>query len=155
MVIPIQPRSAGLFGFRQSEIHVMSDTTFVEPTSTDLAKPAADEKQQSQWKQRGIFCCAMCGSGITSSDKGIVRQGNHYHDCLNPDGRRFLVACFSEASGCVYSGELIERFSWFRHYRWQFARCRSCHSQLGWHYVGSDMFVGLILEQLVECPQQE
>lgn len=130
----------------------MSDTDTDDTQITKVVRPAVRRLAKPEWEERGAYCCAMCGNKVTTSENAVVRQGNHFHDRVNPDGRRFLIVCFAAAEGCNCSGKLTADYSWFEGYRWHFAHCQACGSQLGWRFVGVDSFFGLILEQLVECP---
>lgn len=114
-------------------------------------------KHETQSKQKEIdenqatYCCAVCHQKITSEVSAICVEGEHEHLKFNPDGRKFLLCCFSSASGCVMSGDATSYFSWFPGNMWQFAHCRECGAQMGWYYEGQSKFYGLIKEQLVRC----
>ncbi len=111
----------------------------------------ARTRRQEDFSGEQQLCCVICRHAITSSRDATVRQGNHFHDRTNPDGRRFLIACFQNAPGCFVSGNSTAIHSWFTGYHWSFAHCAGCSCQIGWHYSGEQPFFGLMVEQLVEC----
>ena len=100
------------------------------------------------------FCCAVCDNIITSQSDAIQVYGAHQHTKLNPDGRRFLIRCFSEAIGCALYGEATSYHTWFAGYSWRFVHCEKCNIQLGWYFQENDYFFGLIKEQLIRCDDQ-
>ena len=97
------------------------------------------------------YCCAVCQHVITSGSSAISVEGEHTHIKSNPNGRKFLLRCFSSAVGCAMSGDSTSYFSWFAGYKWQFAHCKECGAQIGWFFEGQGNFFGLIKEQLVRC----
>ena len=115
------------------------------------SKSKARRKSREEYSHQQNYCCAICRHVITNSANATVKQGNHFHDRVNPDGRRFMIACFGDAPGCYTSGTATLAHSWFSGYPWTFAHCANCSCQVGWHYQGEDEFFGLMLEQLVDC----
>lgn len=97
---------------------------------------------------REYYCCVLCDNPVTTTDLAVTRDGNHYHDRTNPEGLRFLLACFSAAPGCIVDSSRSREHSWFAEYAWSVARCSQCQSQLGWYFRGEDDFYGLILDRL-------
>lgn len=118
-------------------------------SSTDIKPAPRPSLGPAKGRQRDLYCCALCESPITTSDQAIIRAGNHYHDRTNPDGMRFLLACFSTAPGCEVDADSHSEHSWFEDYRWMVARCGRCAVQLGWLFRGKDEFFGLILDRLI------
>jgi len=97
------------------------------------------------------YCCAVCHQMITSESTAITVEGEHTHVKINPDSRKFLLRCFSAATGCRQTGQLTAYHSWFAGFNWQFAQCVQCSTQLGWYFDGVKPFFGLITEQLITC----
>lgn len=106
------------------------------------------EARQQQRQEKDFYCCALCENTVTSTDQAVTRDGNHYHDRTNPEGLRFLLACFSQAPGCEVDGIFSTEHSWFSSCAWAVARCNHCQSQLGWFFRGQDDFFGLIVDRL-------
>jgi len=114
-------------------------------------KQDTQSEQESVEKNQAVLCCAVCQHIITSGASAISVDGEHTHIKINPDGRKFLLRCFSTAPGCAMAGDPTSYFSWFAGYNWQFAHCNQCGAQMGWFYEGQSKFYGLIKEQLVRC----
>ncbi|WP_455220661.1 cereblon family protein [Kaarinaea lacus] len=115
------------------------------------ASNVVQAKQEDIDPNKAQYCCAVCHQKITSESTAINVDGEHTHIKINPDGRKFLLRCFSSAMGCRKAGEPTAYFSWFAGYHWQFAQCAQCGAQLGWYFEGVNPFFGLIKEQLVRC----
>jgi hypothetical protein len=122
-----------------------------ESTGHFQTKLVDQEKQQDIDDRAALYCCAVCHQKITSESAAISVEGEHAHVKINPDGRRFLLRCFSAVTGCRKSGEPTMYFSWFSGYRWQFVHCTQCGAQLGWFFNGKESFFALIKEQLIGC----
>lgn len=102
-----------------------------------------------------VLACSFCRRPITTSEARIDIQGAHAHSFANPDGLRFRVGCFAQASGLALVGPRSAYFTWFPGYTWQVALCGNCHEQLGWFYRSADAcFHGLILERLREAEEE-
>lgn len=112
-------------------------------------------KESTGDEKNSAYCCAVCQQFITSESTAITVEGEHTHIKTNPDGRKYLLCCFSAASGCAQSGDPTSYFSWFAGYNWQFAHCSQCGVQLGWVFEGQNRFYGIIKEQLVPCHGQD
>lgn len=81
-------------------------------------------------------------------------SGSHEHRFTNPDGFRFRIGCFSEASGLAKFGPSTLEHTWFAGYSWQVELCGGCREQLGWFYRSDEhSFHGLILDNLVEVEE--
>jgi hypothetical protein len=95
--------------------------------------------------------CSTCKTPITTADHRIELQHSHYHRFANPSGITFNIACFSEAFGCIISGEPTLAFSWFPGFYWQYTFCEHCETHLGWYYQAAtnNYFYGLIVDKLV------
>lgn len=114
-------------------------------------KRVTQSKHKTVDEHNSAYCCAVCQHLITSGGSAIRVEGEHSHIKVNPDGRKFLLRCFSSAVGCAMSGDPTPNFSWFAGYKWQFAHCSECGAQMGWFYEGQSKFYGLIKEQLIRC----
>ena len=108
-------------------------------------------KQEAADEDHTAYCCAVCQQFITSDSTAINVEGEHIHVKTNPDGRKYLLCCYSGATGCTQSGDPTSYYSWFTGYNWQYAHCRQCGVQLGWYFEGTSRFYGIIKEQLVRC----
>ena len=101
-------------------------------------------------KKRYIIC-KFCSNNITDSSKIISIENCHNHTFVNPAGIIYNINCYSEAKGCIVTGEKTEEFSWFKGFKWQFASCNSCFNHLGWFYTSDNYsFFGLISNYLLE-----
>lgn len=93
--------------------------------------------------------CRRCGQLITSSTQRISVAGAHEHTFSNPDGIMFHIGCFGHVQGCLFSGELISQWSWFKGYQWQVTYCSECGLHLGWRFSsGEHVFHGLVLRNI-------
>jgi hypothetical protein len=100
-----------------------------------------------------ILGCARCRRPITTTGAGIEVGGSHAHTFTNPDGYRFNIGCFREASGLRRVSPQSSEATWFAGYSWQIEVCAGCKEQLGWLYrSGEHSFHGLIVDCLVEIP---
>ena len=102
--------------------------------------------QDDRW-----ILCATCGHQITGDGQRIPVRGTHEHDCINPQGHRFHIGCFRDASGCATLGEPTTRFTWFPGFAWSHALCNGCAQHLGWRFESPDSgaFFGLVLDKLI------
>lgn len=117
---------------------------------TDVLDELTQELQRKK-REPLRWCCALCKAVITDDDCKVQINGTHEHYKVNPQGSAFQFRSYSNAEGCAPTGEATEEYSWFSGYRWRFAQCATCHTQLGWYFSGSDSFYGLITDQLVRC----
>lgn len=103
-------------------------------------------------RDRGrILGCAFCRRPITTTAAAIEISGSHAHTFANPDGIRFRVGCFADASGLIGIGPRSTFWTWFPGYSWRVELCAQCREQLGWLYRSAGgAFHGLILDRLVE-----
>lgn len=109
-----------------------------------------DDEQQAQRDDQRLLCAA-CGQVVTRREHRIARGGAHQHTFTNPHGLVFNIGCFSEASGCMQTGEATYEWTWFDGFKWRVALCAHCHAHLGWGYRSNagEGFYGLILERIV------
>ena len=111
------------------------------------ATETADEDRDPGKK----LLCRRCRNPVTNSGDTITIAGSQSHSQCNPYGHFFYFTCYSQASGCVVSGDATAEFSWFSGYRWQYASCGKCNSHLGWFFSGqSPVFFGLLENELSE-----
>jgi hypothetical protein len=101
---------------------------------------------------RGVrLACSACLQPITTTAARIVVAGDHDHTFTNPEGIRFRIGCFSDATNCAVVGPPSSYWTWFPSYSWQIEICAACRQHLGWLFRGTgDRFHGLILDRLVE-----
>ncbi len=98
----------------------------------------------------GLYC-AECHAPITRRRYRIVVNEQHEHVFANPAGYIFHISCFSEAQGCMITGEETDYFTWFPGYAWRYALCAQCINLLGWMFRSQQtMFFGLIMDKLCE-----
>jgi hypothetical protein len=119
-----------------------------EPSAPKSAQRpgAADEEDGGQ-----ILACARCQQAITTTAARIEVSGSHTHTFTNPDGYRFVIGCFRDASGLRRFSPQSSEATWFAGYTWQIEACSGCKEQLGWLYrSGQDTFHGLIVDCLIE-----
>lgn len=125
------------------------DTLRPEEVETLIAR----ERDTRRDEERRLLCAA-CGRTVARPHHRISVGGAHRHTFTNPLGLVFTIGCFSDAPGCVATGEATAEWSWFRGYRWQVGLCRGCGVHLGWGYrpeedgAATSAFYGLILERL-------
>jgi hypothetical protein len=93
--------------------------------------------------------CAACGQIVTDESARIARLGRHVHECTNPAGMVYRVACFASARGMSVATNPSREWSWFPGYAWQIELCDGCRVHLGWKYTrGDEVFFGLIEDRL-------
>ena len=98
-----------------------------------------------------LLACAVCRRVIASSADRTEMSGSHEHAFVNPDGQRFRIGCFSNATGLLRVGPSSLEYTWFAGYTWQSEVCAGCRAFLGWLYrKGDHRFHGLILDGLIE-----
>lgn len=97
------------------------------------------------------YCCAVCNNRITAETASTTVGGQHRHAKTNPQGRTYVIRCFTTAPGCFTTGTPTSYFSWFSGYVWSFAHCAQCQAQMGWFFQGTDSFFGLLAEQIKYC----
>jgi hypothetical protein len=103
-----------------------------------------------------VLACAYCRRPITTAAACIEVGGSHAHTLANPDGVRFRIGCFADASGLRAVGAKSLYFTWFAGFSWQVELCAHCREQLGWLYESADgVFHGLILDRLVELDERD
>ena len=120
-----------------------------DETHSQVVTDDGDKKPEQR------LCCAICGAYITDDRFKTQINGQHAHTKINPQNHQFTFASYSEAPGCSRHGELTHADTWFAGYRWRFAHCKNCTAQLGWQFYGERIFYGLIMEQLVNCEEEQ
>lgn len=108
-------------------------------------------KQKTKKKKKRDIICKFCNNKITDSSKLILINNSTNHTFVNPAGILYNINCYSEAKGCIVTGNKTEEFSWFKGFSWEFALCNNCLNHLGWFYTSdSTSFFGLISTNLIE-----
>ncbi len=119
------------------------------PGAAGPGTPEAEADRALETKDpEGPLCCARCGHPVTRERDRIPVSGRHAHTRVNPYGFVFHFGCFARADGCVLEGPPIAEESWFPGFRWRIAHCASCHTHLGWAFLGEGDFFGLLLDKL-------
>jgi len=98
-----------------------------------------------------LLACAGCRRVIASTSDRTEMNGSHEHVFVNPDGERFRIGCFANATGLLRVGPSSIEATWFAGYTWQSEVCAGCRAFLGWLYRrGDHRFNGLVLDSLIE-----
>jgi len=123
----------------------------------DGATRTSSEAATSQGDGAGrVLACVSCQRAITTTAARTEVGGAHVHSFVNPDGDRFRIGCFADASGLVHVGSSSLEWTWFAGFSWQAEVCAGCRVHLGWLYrAGANRFHGLILDALVEIDAAE
>src|SRR6185436_6667347 len=79
--------------------------------------------------------CARCGVVVTDEDERIAPLGLHVHECTNPAGVKFRVACFARAVNVHVVTNPSREWSWFPGFAWQIEHCDGCDTHIGWRYT--------------------
>ena len=112
------------------------------------------EKQRQKLKGQR-WCCAVCRAYITDDGQRIYIDGTHEHRKTNPLGQAFQFRSFKYAEGCERAGQPTAEYSWYTGYVWQFAHCARCKTQIGWYFIGTESFYGLINQQIILCSAEK
>jgi hypothetical protein len=103
-----------------------------------------------------VLLCARCRRLIAKTSDRIEMSGAHEHTFDNPDGYRFRIGCFADATGLLRVGPSSLEYTWFAGYSWQSEICAGCREFLGWLYRSGDhRFHGLVLDSLIEAGENE
>ena len=118
-------------------------------------KPGCLAEGETKKKEPDIdkyILCRQCRRIITTPTERIEMLGAHQHAFANPHGIVYQIGCFRSATGCGYTGQPTNEFSWFKGFSWRLAVCGSCLFHLGWLFIspGSESFNGLILDHLIQ-----
>jgi len=116
--------------------------------------PKTDIKAESKAATDDAVYCAKCGH-LLMRMRWAVDIGGHERVFINPAGRVYRIACFSEAPGATDVGTPTSEHSWFPGYDWNFALCLGCGQHLGWRFIGEaapPVFFGLIKTALTQSP---
>lgn len=119
------------------------------PWLHDKLQQAVKPEDADEIAPRHALCCMNCRYPVTSIDSTLEINGQHFHQCTNPQGDTFEIRLFAAAT-CVRQGVATTDYTWFAGYAWQLALCSNCLLQLGWAYSRSADadFYGLIAERL-------
>ncbi len=119
----------------------------------DASGAPADQSEAEPGASR-LLACARCRRLIASAADRIEMNGAHQHIFANPDGERFRIGCFGDATGLLRLGPSSLEWTWFAGFTWQSEVCAGCRDFLGWLYRrGDHRFHGLILDALVEIDE--
>ncbi len=108
--------------------------------------PEAEKNTEADTDIDDALYCAGCGHLLTRM-RWAIDTGSHGRVFINPAGRVFRIACFSEAPGTTAVGTPTDEHSWFPGYAWNFAVCLGCSRHLGWRFAAEaspPVFFGLI-----------
>jgi hypothetical protein len=96
--------------------------------------------------QHQLIYCQDCQRPVTAENYRVQVQGEHQHHFVNPDGVVFELSCFQAAPGLIIAGKATDHYCWFQGFKWQYAHCEYCTTQLGWYYENalSESFFALI-----------
>lgn len=113
---------------------------------------AEGETEENEPDIDKYILCRQCRRIITTPTERIEMLGAHQHAFANPHGIVYQIGCFRSATGCGYTGQPTNEFSWFKGFSWRLAVCGSCLFHLGWLFIspGSESFNGLILDHLIQ-----
>lgn len=118
------------------------------------SKPPSPRLSDEPPRGRAL-ACVFCRRPITTTAAATLVSGAHEHSFANPDGDKFRIGCFSDATNLKKYGPSTLEYTWFAGYSWQIEMCANCRHQLGWLYRSSGhMFHGLILDSLVEMEEE-
>ena len=116
----------------------------------DASGETVEQAEVGQGAPR-LLACAGCRRVIASTSDRTEMNGSHEHVFANPDGERFRIGCFTNATGLLRVGPSSLDYTWFAGYAWQGELCAGCRGFLGWLYrKGDHRFHGLVLDSLIE-----
>ena len=124
---------------------------FLDRTTLDINIDTEEDTGDLSGEKEKKLVCYQCQSEITSIADGTSVLGRHIHSKINPAGFAYLFACYSQAPGCVTTGEPEQEHTWFPGYLWQVASCKKCLEHLGWYFSGDSCFYGLIQGRVVQA----
>lgn len=132
---------------------VTNETGFFFDSSTDkqIKTESHSKTSQTDNTDKHQYCCKSCAIFIVKQINAIQFEGRHEHQHTNPQGQRFDFRCFDMAPGCGSDGPLTFEATWFSNFQWRISYCKSCKTQLGWQFIGSSRFYGLIDERMMLC----
>lgn len=121
--------------------------------------PIAPEGERAEDEQGGVAAlepwvrCRACGARIAPERARMEANGAHEHEFMNPEGIRFVIACFREAPGCEGEGPSSTIWSWFPGRAWRVLLCKACSGHLGWSFEKEDSaaFFGLIADRILRA----
>jgi hypothetical protein len=113
--------------------------------------PVVDDQTATALPTAGLddtVRCGACRHDITQHRLAIRVNGSHAHTFRNPAGWSYRIGCFRDAAGAAPLGESTVEHTWFPGYAWRLAHCGGCGRHLGWWFLGTDAFAGLVLTRL-------
>jgi len=127
-------------------VHEIPFIFFFDSASVNQKKQDSESLLKS--KDDGLRC-ANCKSVITHGENIISVHGSHEHTFTNPLEITFHIGCFSDAAGCICTGEETLDHTWFPEFAWRTVTCFNCKYHLGWRFSSPEQqFYGLILSRL-------
>ncbi len=106
----------------------------------------SQDEDSNDFEEEKIVRCKMCEQEITKTSATIVP---HEHTFRNPLGITFDIACYRDAPGAEDVGVPTLWATWFPNYAWSNAHCVKCKYLIGWWFHGPDVFVGLIISNIL------
>ena len=127
-------------------LRTLQETDDVTPDDAATTRP--DDDDHATTPDEAVVCAA-CGHALTARTAQTERGGSHAHVFANPAGLLFDVRCYAPTSGVRALGEAQAFWSWFPGYAWRVGACGGCGAHVGWTFVGTAPFAGLIADTIV------
>lgn len=113
-------------------------------------RPVVRDDDGPDARARRSLRCRACGRGLADPDDATARLDSHEHIFVNPHGHDFRIRLYTRAPGATPVGPASAFFSWFPGHPWRVLACGGCGAHVGWSYGAPEVFVGLIVDRLVE-----
>lgn len=113
---------------------------------------AATRPEDPHARGRRSLRCRRCARPIADPDDRVERLGAHEHIFVNPHGHDYRIRLYAQAAGAAAFGPVTAFYSWFPGHPWRVLVCGGCGVHVGWSYGQPQGFVGLIVDRLVEGP---
>ena len=123
---------------------------FFDANAPDEIKPGHKPEGDAVAEKEKRILCRFCQDPVTDNSRQTTPLGRFIHCRTNAGGFTFEFGCFSDAPGCMTTGDATTEHTWFPGHSWKLALCRNCGEHLGWSFRGDTSFYGLILDRLVE-----
>jgi hypothetical protein len=117
----------------------VADTGMLGHTISSEGDPASD------------WLCAWCHNRVASERERFDYEGQREFAFDNPEGFQFNILTFAQAQGCQSVGEPTTEHTWFPGHAWSYCVCSRCRVHLGWQYLGTNEFAGLIRNRIVRA----
>src|SRR5438445_13306094 len=92
-----------------------------------------------------VWRCAACSAEVARDRHRIPLDGAATRAFVNPEGTEYVIAGFSQASGCAEVTTHSPYSSWFPGCTWEVSVCRGCSCHLGWLLSTAGSFYGVIV----------